>query len=187
MKTYVLLYKGFVQFEVVLANCFLRNKSEIITFATEERTFTSLEGFQTIPHQTIDEIDPDEVDILLIPGGEPEDLTGAEELYELVRQLDEKGKFIGAICAGPVHLARAGVLKGRKYTTTVPVEEMPEFAGGNYQDQNVVVDGNIITAKASGYVDFALEAGRIMDIYEDEADYQETVRYFKYFNQERED
>jgi hypothetical protein len=46
---------------------------------------------------------------------------------------------------------------------------------------NVIRDGNILTAKPNGYVDFALELGRMMDIYQDEADLQETIDFFKYF------
>lgn len=44
-----------------------------------------------------------------------------------------------------------------------------------------MIDGNIVTAKACGYVDMALELGKIFKIYEDEADYRETVDYYKKF------
>ncbi|WP_175406469.1 hypothetical protein [Bacillus sp. FJAT-27264] len=44
-----------------------------------------------------------------------------------------------------------------------------------------MVDRNIVTALPNGYVDFALELGKLMNIYKDKADYQETIEFFKYF------
>lgn len=73
-------------------------------------------------------------------------------------------------------------MKGKKYTTTLPVNEFEDFEDSMFIDENVVVDDNVVTAKASGYVDFALEIGKVMDIYENEEDLEETIRYFKHFN-----
>jgi putative intracellular protease/amidase len=85
------------------------------------------------------------------------------------------------ICGLSAMLAKAGLLKDKKFTTSEPVEEFEDFADGVYIDSNVIVDGNIVTAKGNGYVDFALTLGKVMDIYEDEKDYEETVRYFREF------
>mgnify|MGYP006281510129 CR=1 FL=1 len=182
MKTYVLVYEGFVQFEVVLTNCFMQSVSDIITVGIDKETVISHEGFKTVPHITLDEVNIDDVDLFVIPGGEPEQLFGVDGLYNLIRNLDKEGKVIGGICASPIHLAKAGVLENREFTTTLPVEEFNVFDGCNYVDDDlVIIDDNIITAKARGYVDFALEIGRVMNIYKDEADYKETINYFKYY------
>ena len=182
MKTYILIYEGFVQFEVILASYFMKTKGEIITVGVDNNRVTSVEGFITIPHMTIANVDVNEVDLFIIPGGQPEKLLENTELHNLLIQLNNQNKAIGAICAAPIHLAKSGVLKGKKYTTTLPINEFKEFQGCTYLDENVVVDNNIITAKASGYVDFAIEIGKVMDIYENEEDLEETIRYFKYFN-----
>ncbi|MGF7059525.1 DJ-1/PfpI family protein [Brassicibacter mesophilus] len=182
MRSYILIYEGFVQFEVILASYFLKTKGEIITVGVDESRVTSAEGFITVPHITIGEVDVNEVDIFIIPGGEPGKLLENVDLHELLIKLNNQNKAIGAICAAPIHLAKSTVLKGKKYTTTLPIEEFKEFQGCTYLDENVVVDDNIITAKASGYVDFAIEIGKVMDIYENEEDLEETIRYFKYFN-----
>ncbi len=63
------------------------------------------------------------------------------------------------------------------------INEFDSFNNTDFLNQNVVEDGNLITATAAGYVDFALAIGQKMDIFADEADYKETVNYFKYFNQ----
>jgi len=182
LKTYILIYETFVQFEVVLTNYFMKTKGEIITVGLDNRGVTSWEGFKTVPHVTIDEVDPDEVDLFVIPGGEPDKLFGNNKLNILLKELYEQGKVLAAICAAPLQLARAGVLDDHKYTTTLPLDEFDSFNQDNFQNDNVVVDRNIITAKAAGYVDFALEIGRKMDIFKNKADYQETVEYFKYYN-----
>jgi len=182
LKTYVLIYETFVQFEVVLTNYFMKTKGEIVTVGVDDKEVTSWEGFKTVPHLTIEEVDTDDVDLFVVPGGQPDQLTGIDKLSEFLNKLYQKNKVLAAICAAPVHFAKAGILKKHNYTTTLPLNEFNSFNKQNFLDRNVVVDENIITAKAAGYVDFALEVGKKMNIFKDQADYQETVNFFKYYN-----
>ena len=183
MKTFILIYETFVQFEVVLTNYFMKTKSEIVTVGLKDEEVTSWEGFKTIPHLTIEEVNPDEVDLFVIPGGEPDKLFNQPKLLEFINSLYNKNKVMGAICSAPIHFAKAGILNGHKYTTTLPIKEFDSFNNNEFLNQNVVEDGNLITATAAGYVDFALAIGQKMNIFADKADYEETVNYFKYFNQ----
>lgn len=50
-----------------------------------------------------------------------------------------------------------------------------------YINENVVVDGNIVTAKAIGYVDLAIELGKMYNVFKDERDLEETVEYYRNF------
>lgn len=179
----MLIYETFVQFEVVLTNYLMKTKSEIITVGLDNKEVTSWEGFKTVPHMTIDEVNPVDVDLFVLPGGEPDRLFNSEKLDKLLSELYNKEKVLAAICAAPVHLARAGILEKHNFTTTLPVNEFKSFNKDKYLDKNVVVDGNIITAKAAGYVDFALAIGKKMNIFKDKSDYEETVQYFKEYNQ----
>lgn len=181
MKTFVLMYDNFAQFEVILTNYFCKAKGEVITVCMDDSMVTSLEGFQMVPHKKLSQVNINEVDLFVIPGGDPEKLYKHDELYEFIKKLEQKDKLIAAICAAPIHLAKAGVLNNKKYTTTIKVEEHEEFDSANYVNENVIVDGNIITAKATGYVDFAIEIGKVLDIYENEEDLEETIKFFKYF------
>lgn len=181
MKTYVLIYEGFVQFEVILASYFMKTVGEIVTIGIDGSMVTSCEGYQTVPHTTFKEVQIDNIDLFIIPGGEPDKLMDNTELNDLLNRLNDKNIVISAICSAPIHLAKAGILKGRKYTTTLPVDEFADFHGGIYIDSNVVTDGNIVTAKACGYVDFAIELGKVMNIYSGEEDLQETISFFKEF------
>jgi len=181
MNIYVLVYESFTQFEVVLANYFLKTKGSIITVGIDDKPVVSSEGFITLPHKTINDVSADVIDLFLIPGGDPKTLLKNQVFSSFLNNIVCRDIKIGAICSGVLHLARSGALKNKKYTTSLSLEEYDSFDLNNFQDQNVVIDGNIITAKANGYVDFALKLGTIMDIYENDADYQETVDYFKNF------
>ena len=183
IKTYVLIYDSFVQFEIVLACYLMKSSGEIVTVGMNKDPVHSFEGFITVPHIMIDEINIDEVDLFLMPGGDPGGIGERGKLYKLLRELDQKGVVIGAICSAPIHLAKASILKGKRYTTTLPLDEFPEFEKENYEDDNIIIGHNIITAKASAYVDFAIELGKMMNIYQDEEDLLETIRYFKYYDQ----
>ena len=71
--------------------------------------------------------------------------------------MNDNGKYIAAICAAPKVLARAGLLQNRQatsYPDSIPEQDM---AGIDYQQQSVVIDGNIITSRGPGTaMDFAL-------------------------------
>ncbi len=183
MKTYILIYEGFAQFEVVLTGLIQKAVGDIITVGIGNKTVTSAEGFQTVPHMVLSDMDLDQVDLFVIPGGDPNVLGNHEALYNCLRQLDEKKTPLAAICAGPVQLAKAGILKNRNYTTSVDSKEYDGFQSGYYRNENVVVDNHVITAKGAGYVDFAIEIGKVLDVYEDEADLKETINFIKYFQE----
>ena len=170
-----------MQFEVILTNYFMKTKGEIVTAGIDYRIITSYEGFKTIPHTTLKEVNISDVDLFLIPGGQPDILLENKDLHKFLVNLNSKNKIIAAICAAPIHLAKAGILNLRKFTTSLPVDEFPEFNNGIYVNESVVVDDNIVTAKPNGYVDFAIEIGKIMNIYKDETDLEETIQFFKYF------
>lgn len=182
MKTCVLIYNGFVQFEVILTCLFMKSKGEIITVALDENEIISIEGFTTKPDKLINEIEPDEIDLFVIPGGNPKPIYNNPELNKVLRKLNEKGKIIAAICAGPVHLAKSGILGGKKFIVDAPELKQyhNDFKNSIYVDESVVVDGNIITAKPNGYVDFVIEIGKVMDIFENDDDLNGKIEFFKY-------
>lgn len=103
------------------------------------------------------------IDGLIIPGGANNEQR--PELTELIQKLNNDGKLLAAICAGPQYLARASVLSNRQYTTSLTKELNTEvfpsspfpFTDGTYIDTSVIRDNNIITAQGNCFVDFAIE------------------------------
>jgi putative intracellular protease/amidase len=181
MKTYILVYPSFVQFEVIFTSLFMKTKGDIVTVGIDGSEVTSHEGFKVNPHIRLSDVNLDDVDLFVIPGGEHVNIYGNPLLTKTLQGLNKQGKVIAAICSGPVHLAKAGLLDGKKYTSYKLPERKGDFKHAQRLEDNIVVDGNIITAKAAGYVDLALELGKIFNIYKDEADYQETVEVYRNF------
>jgi len=179
VRVAIYIYDNYVQFEVVLSSHFLRTKGEVVVVSADGRPHRSMEGFLTAADMRLEDLDLDTVDVLILPGGYEKDLTDKEDLHAALRRLDARGAIVASICGGPLQLARAGLLKGRRFTSSVADEYPDAFAGATFVDANVVVDGNIVTAQPYGYVDMALELGRMLDIFEDERDYQETVQAFR--------
>ena len=86
-------------------------------------------------------------DMVVLPGGYGGAAAMRESglLISLLRQMDQEGKMIAAICAAPTVLDKAGLLEGRSFTcypTTAP-----SIHSGNYLNQIIVVDGNLITSQ----------------------------------------
>jgi protease I len=99
--------------------------------------------------RTIDEVDASDYDALLIPGGvgNPDQLRGDEKVVAFVRDFFEAGKPVAAICHGPWVLVEAGVAKGRKLTSWPTLQTDIRNAGGNWVDEQVVVDQGLVTSR----------------------------------------
>lgn len=92
MKVYVFIYETFAQFEVVLSTYFLGIKGDIITVGIENSPVLSGEGFKTIPHKILKDVDPSDVDLFILPGGEPSEIKECEQLYLFLNELNKIGK-----------------------------------------------------------------------------------------------
>lgn len=91
---------------------------------------------------------PEQVSGVVVPGGfAPDFMRRTPEPARFVREVFEAGKLTAAICHGPWLLASAGVLKGRSATCFYAIKDDVVNAGARYADQEVVVDGNLITAR----------------------------------------
>ena len=101
--------------------------------------------------KTITEVDLSDYDVLVIPGGNsPRVLNLNEEALSFVQKFMETDKPVATLCRGPYLLAGAGVLEGRTLTAIHFVENEIITAGGQYVDEAVVVDGNLITSRDPG-------------------------------------
>jgi protease I len=100
------------------------------------------------------DVDPDGIDALVIPGGiyGPLELRNHEPTLRLVRAMDECSKVIGAICHGQWVLVSADVLRGRRATSPRDIAPDLRNAGAEWVDEEVVRDGNLVTAVYFGYL-----------------------------------
>ena len=98
---------------------------------------------------TLDEAKPEEFDALMIPGGlmNPDTLRSTDEALEFVRHFFREGKPVAAICHGPWVLIDAGVVRGRTLTSWPAIKTDVRNAGGNWVDEEVVVDNGLVTSR----------------------------------------
>lgn len=111
-------------------------------------TITGKHGVEVTANMAVDEVKPDDYDMLLLPGGKaPAELRKHENVLDIVRRFFQKNKPVAAICHGPQVLIGAGVMEGRTATSYPSVGDELKNAGATYQDQEVVIDGNLITSR----------------------------------------
>ena len=91
----------------------------------------------------------DEYDALVIPGGvgNPDTMRADENAVRFVREFFEAGKPLAAICHAPWMLVEADVVRGRRLTSFWSIETDVRNAGGEWEDKEVVVDGNLVTSR----------------------------------------
>jgi len=110
-------------------------------------------GYGLKPHLTIDEVNPDNYALLLIPGGFPDGAPATvrkiKKAQEITKEFFKKDKPVASICHGPWTLASSNVIKGRHLTSFWHdgVPEDIKTAGGIWEDKDVVVDGNLVTSR----------------------------------------
>ena len=99
--------------------------------------------------QTLAEARPQDFDALMIPGGlmNPDALRSNAEALEFVRHFFRERKPVAAICHAPWVLIDAGVVRGRTLTSWPAIKTDVRNAGGNWVDQEVVVDNGLVTSR----------------------------------------
>jgi protease I len=111
--------------------------------------FASKHGYEVKADLSASEVDPEGFDALVIPGGfAPDRMRRVPAVNELVRRFFKEGKVVAAICHAPSVLISANVLKGKKVTCFMSIKDDVMNAGARYKDEEVVVDGNLITSRS---------------------------------------
>ena len=96
-----------------------------------------------------EDVSIDDYDALVIPGGvgNPDTMRRDKNAVRFVREFCEAGKPLAAICHAPWMLVEADVARDRRLTSFWSIKTDVENAGGNWVDEVVVVDGNIVTSR----------------------------------------
>ena len=149
----VLIADGSEEMEAVIVIDVLRRAGFEVTVAATGTT-TRIEASRGIL-LTADKLLADiqwseSFDLLVLPGGKggAETFTHDSTVQQLIRAFDQDGKWIAAICAAPMALDAAGILRGRKYTCYPGVEQA--LSSGQHTPDTVVQDENLITSRGPG-------------------------------------
>ena len=115
-----------------------------------------IQAFDHLDHGDTFSVDSDVVhanaadyDGLVLPGGvaNPDFLRGDENAVAFVRGFFDQGKPVGVICHGPWTIVEAGVVKGRTITSWPTLRTDIRNAGGNWVDEEVVVDAGLVSSR----------------------------------------
>jgi protease I len=121
-------------------------QTEIVSM--KKGTIFGKHGYGVEVDKTLEEVDPDSYDLLLLPGGKaPGAVRKQQSALEIARSFFAAGKPVAAICHGPQILISAGLLKGRRATCYKSVAQELKEAGAEYEDREVVVDGTLVTSR----------------------------------------
>ncbi|MDD3462425.1 MAG: DJ-1/PfpI family protein [Sulfurospirillaceae bacterium] len=147
-KVLIPLAVGFEEIEAVtIADILKRAGVEVELVALENLDVVGAHGIVIKAQTHIKDIKADDFDMVVLPGGLPgaTNLAESEDVKALLNTFAQSKKYIGAICAAPLALKEAGVL--RNAYTCYPSFEKKIQADGYTSDKDIVCDENIITSK----------------------------------------
>ncbi len=112
------------------------------------KAYTSKHGYPVTVDVQAEAVSAVEFDAVVVPGGyAPDMMRRHAAMVKLVREAFQQGKVVAAICHAGWMLASAGILKGRKATSFFAIKDDMVNAGATWLDQEVVVDGILITSR----------------------------------------
>ena len=159
---YLVTFEGFADWEPAHALAELRRsgRRRVVVVGFTRDAIVSMGGLRVVPDVSLDEVSPEQIGLLLLPGG---DLWASGQypepvLSSLLNRLEAAGTPIAAICGATLALAHAGLLNDRRHTSTVPgdLNLVPGYSGApHYVTEPAVTDRGVITASGLASVDFA--------------------------------
>ena len=156
MEVLVPLVDGFEEIEAIAIVDVLRRAGLKVTTAGMPSTMVQgSHGIQVVADKKFDALNFREYDALVLPGGPGHAIMAkSEKMLGLIADFDSRGKVIGAICAAPMVLAKAGILNDKKATIYPGMEREIQRP----RPDKVVVDGNVIKSQGPGTaIEFALK------------------------------
>jgi len=130
---------------------------DIVTVAESREPITTMGGLRIVPDMVLDDLDPAESNLLILPGADIWDAGSGRAFAAAASHFLEAGVPVAAICGATAGLARAGLLDHRRHTGAAPEYlMMTGYAGGDYYvNERAVADGDLITAGPQSPVQFA--------------------------------
>ena len=150
-RVLVPLAPGFEEIEAITVIDILRRADiEVVIAGTEPSPIKGRCQIKVVTDTNLDQVMEQSFDMVVLPGG----LEGTENLKKnpliskLLRKMEETGKYVSAICAGPTVLSAIGLIGGRRLTSHPSVRDSLNEA--TYLEERVVVDGHLVTSRAPG-------------------------------------
>jgi len=149
MKALIISADNFEDSELLVPYYRLKEAGLGVDVASLKRgSIRGIHGYEVAVDKTLDEINPDDYAILVLPGGKAPGVVIKEpKVLEIARSFFARSKPVAAICHGPQTLISAGLLQGRRATCYRSVADELKESGALYEDREVVVDANLVTSR----------------------------------------
>jgi len=123
--------------------------AEVVVVGTGALEYTSKIGLPAHADKSAKELSGADFDGIVIPGGyAPDFMRRDPDMVRLVKECFDQGKVVAAICHAGWMLGSAKVLAGRRVTSYFAIKDDVIHAGADWVDEEVVIDGNLITSRA---------------------------------------
>ncbi len=175
---YVMLADGFEETEAIEPIDILkRGGVDVVTVGVKDKTVTGAHGITIITDIGIEEVDPENMELLMLPGGMGHEILDASnEVHGLINYAVANELYIAAICAAPSILGKKMLLEGKKATCFPGYEKY--LYGADVVSDKAVVDGKFITAKGAGAAaDFGFEMLTVLKNRETADKVKEIMQY----------
>jgi protease I len=149
MKALIISADNFEDSELLVPYYRLKEAGIEVAVASVSRgAIKGKHGYEVAVEKTLDEVNPDDYAILILPGGAAPALVRKEpKALEIARSFFARRKPVAAICHGPQILISAGLLRGRRATCYRSVTDELKEAGALYEDREVLVDAKLVTSR----------------------------------------
>jgi len=142
---------------------------QIVSVAESREPITSMGGLRMVPDMILDDLDPGDSNLLILPGADLWDAGDGAAFADAATRFLDAGVPVAAICGATSGLARAGLLDKRRHTSAVAGYLIATgYAGSDhYVNERAVVDGDLITAGPQSPVQFACATLRRLSLASD--------------------
>ena len=148
-KLLVFIADGTEEVEVITVVDYLRRAEVEVDLVSvmDKLEVTGAHGVKIVADKHLNEIDSVDYDAVYSPGGLPGafHIRDSKRVIQIYNEMYEEGKIASAICADPIVLDEAGLLEGKNVTSYPGFKD--ELKAGNYKEDLVVVDSNVITSR----------------------------------------
>jgi len=171
-KIFIFLFNGFSDWEIAFLTPEIKKSDEfdVVYFSKDGSSISSMGGLQVSPDNSLKEVNTNDIDMLILPGGTAWERDENNEIETLVKTLFASGKEIAAICAATTYLGKQGILNHLKHTSNdlnYLKGIAPQYSGEeNYLNSLAVSDKNIITANGIAPIEFAKEIFTKLKLYD---------------------
>ena len=120
----------------------------VVVGSGSAEVFTGKPATEVKADVSAEQVSASDFDGIVIPGGYAPDLMRRyPKMVQLVKEMYESGKVVAAVCHAGWMLASANILEGKTATSFFAIRDDMVHAGANWVDEEVVVDGNLITSR----------------------------------------